>query len=141
MAATRTWRLWGSTCSATSCGQGLPGVEHQWRSGLGITADGALIYAAGPDLAPLQLAQLLIRAGAVRAMELDINPAWPVFASYAPASPDGPAAPSNGRKLLASSTTARTRSSLLRGPVISSRCRPAQPDQRPADHGLAGGSA
>jgi len=102
MATTWTWRFWGSTCSATSCGQGLPGVEHQWRSGLGITADGALIYAAGPDLAPLQLAQLLIRAGAVRAMELDINPAWPVFASYAPASPDGPAAPSNGRKLLAS---------------------------------------
>ena len=35
MVATRTWRLWGSTCSATSCGQGLPGVEHQWRSGRG----------------------------------------------------------------------------------------------------------
>ncbi len=102
MVTTRSWRFWGSTCSATTCGQGLPGVEHQWRSGLGITADGALIYAAGPDLAPLQLAQLLIRAGAVRAMELDINPAWPVFASYAPASPAGLAAPANGRKLLAS---------------------------------------
>lgn len=102
MVTTRSWRLWGSTCSATSCGQGLPGVEHQWRSGLGITVDGALVYTAGPDLAPLQLAQLLIRAGAVRAMELDINPAWPVFASYAPASSAGLAAPSNGSKLLAS---------------------------------------
>ena len=98
----RTWRFWGSTCSATSCGHGLPGVEHQWRSGLGINADGALVYAAGPALDPLQLAQLLITAGAVRAMELDINPAWPVFASYAPTSPAGLAAPSNGSKLLAS---------------------------------------
>jgi hypothetical protein len=99
---TRTWRFWGSTCSAISCGHGLPGVEHQWRSGLGITADGALVYTAGPALDPLQLAQLLVRAGAVRAMELDINPAWPVFASYSPASSAGLAAPSNGSKLLAS---------------------------------------
>ncbi len=35
-------------------------------------------------------------------MELDINPAWPVFASYAPTSPTGLAATSNGSKLLAS---------------------------------------
>jgi hypothetical protein len=102
LVTTRAWRYWGSTCSATSCGHGLPGVEHQWRSGLGITADGALVYTAGPALGPLQLAQLLIRAGAVRAMELDINPAWPVFASYTPPSPAGLAAPSNGSKLLAS---------------------------------------
>src|ERR1700759_5369786 len=51
MVATRTWRWWGSTCSATSCGRGLPGAEHQWRAGLGITADGALVYTAGPGLA------------------------------------------------------------------------------------------
>jgi hypothetical protein len=34
-------------------------------------------------------------------MQLDINPSWPVFASYTPARPRGPAAPSNGSKLLA----------------------------------------
>ena len=28
MVATRTWRWWGSTCSATSCGRGLPGVDR-----------------------------------------------------------------------------------------------------------------
>ena len=39
-AASANWRAWGSTCAATSCGHGVPGVEHQWRSGLGITADG-----------------------------------------------------------------------------------------------------
>ncbi len=42
-AATANWRAWGSTCAATSCGHGVPGVEHQWRSGLGITAEGALV--------------------------------------------------------------------------------------------------
>jgi hypothetical protein len=102
-AASANWQQWGSTCAATSCGHGIPGVEHQWRSGLGIAADGALIYAAGPDLDPLQLAQLLVRARAVRGMELDINPTWPVFATYDPP-PGAPAAPSNGRKLLSSTT-------------------------------------
>ena len=100
-AASANWRAWGSTCAATSCGHGVPGVEHQWRSGLGITADGALVYAAGPALDPLQLAQLLVRAGVVRGMQLDINPFWPVFATYDP--PVGaPAAPGNGSRLLPS---------------------------------------
>ena len=98
-AAAGNWRAWGSTCGAASCAASVPGIEHQWRSGLGITADGALVYASGPVLSPLQLAQLLARAGAVRGMQLDINPNWPVFVSYAPATAGGRAAPSNGRKL------------------------------------------
>jgi hypothetical protein len=98
-AASRRWRAWGSTCGATSCLATVPGIEHQWRSGLGITADGALVYAAGPALDPLQLAQLLVRAGAVRGMQLDINPNWPVFVTYDPA-PGAPAAAANGSKLL-----------------------------------------
>jgi len=36
-------------------------------------------------------------------MQLDINPNWPVFVTYDPP-PGGPAAPANGRKLLASTT-------------------------------------
>jgi hypothetical protein len=100
-AATPDWRTWGWTCGATSCAHAVPGIEHQWRSGVGITADGALVYVAGPALDPLQLAQLLVRAGAVRGMQLDINPDWPVFATYDP--PAGsPAAASNGRRLLSS---------------------------------------
>jgi len=99
--ASSNWQAWGSTCGATSCAATVPGIEHQWRSGLGITAAGALVYAAGPALDPLQLAQLLVRAGVVRGMQLDINPDWPDFVSYDP--PAGAlAAPSNGRKLLAS---------------------------------------
>jgi len=46
------------------------------RSGLGITASGELIWAAGEQLSPTSLAAALIAAGAVRAIELDINPAW-----------------------------------------------------------------
>ena len=102
LASTPNWLVWGATCGAYSCSG--PGIENQWRSGLGITADGALVYVAGPSLDPLQLAQLLVRAGAVRAMELDINPYWPDFVTYRPTSPYGLAAPGNGTKLLATMT-------------------------------------
>ena len=101
LAGTPNWGEWGATCGASSCNG--PGIEHQWRSGLGVTANGALVYVLGPGLAPLELAQLLARAGAVRAMELDINPDWPVLATYDPPSPNGLAAPANGTKLLATS--------------------------------------
>ena len=53
-----------------------------WRSGLGVTADGAVVYVAGPGLSALSLANLLVRAGAVRAMELDINTDWVDFFTY-----------------------------------------------------------
>ncbi len=99
-AAAGNWRAWGSTCGAHSCAASVPGLEHQWRTGLGITADGALVYAAGAALDPVQLAMLLVRAGAVRGMQLDINPFWPDFVAYRPGGAHGPAAPSNGRKLL-----------------------------------------
>jgi hypothetical protein len=48
----------------------------------------------------VDLAQLFVRAGAVRAMVLDMNPLWPVFATYSPATPTGFAAPGNGKDLL-----------------------------------------
>jgi hypothetical protein len=70
-----------------------------WRSGVGVTANGALVYAGGPGLSVYTLAQVLAHAGAVRAMELDINSAWVNYISYAEA-PGVPAAPENGTKLL-----------------------------------------
>ena len=97
------WQAWGNTCGATSCASTVPGIENQWRSGVGVSADGALVYAAGPDLTPLQLAQLLVHAGGIRGMELDINPNWPVFVTYDPSTPNGLAAPSNGSSLQPSS--------------------------------------
>jgi Phosphodiester glycosidase len=47
-----------------------------WRSGIGVDRNGGLIYIAGPGLSVNQLAELFLRAGAVRAMELDINSDW-----------------------------------------------------------------
>jgi hypothetical protein len=99
-AASADWYAWGNTCGATSCAHSVPSVEHQWRSAVGITADSALVYVTGPELDPLQLAQLLQRAGVVRGMELDINPSWTVFVTYDPP-PGGQADPTNGQKLLA----------------------------------------
>jgi len=101
-AAKGRWQAWGSTCGAHSCAASVPGIQHQWRSGLGITPNGALVYAVGPALDPLQLAWLLVRAGAVRGMELDINPYWPTFVAYDPSRPGGLAGPANGQRLLGS---------------------------------------
>jgi hypothetical protein len=54
-----------------------------WRSGVGIDRAGHLIYAAANDQTVGSLANILIRAGAVRAMQLDINSYWVTFISYA----------------------------------------------------------
>jgi hypothetical protein len=47
-----------------------------WRSALGITANGTLIYAAGDSLTAATLGKALQAAGAVMAMQTDINPEW-----------------------------------------------------------------
>ena len=54
-----------------------------WRSGIGIDARGDLIYAAANDQTVSSLAAILMRAGAIRAMQLDINSYWVTFNSYA----------------------------------------------------------
>jgi len=64
---------WGAT---------LGGVTQTWRSGVGVTRSGALVYVGGALLDASLLARLLIAAGSVRAMELDINPEWVSFATY-----------------------------------------------------------
>ncbi|MHB8317836.1 MAG: hypothetical protein ACYDEP_01185 [Acidimicrobiales bacterium] len=46
------------------------------RSALGEDAQGNIIYAASMSALPVDLASALISAGAVTAMELDINPYW-----------------------------------------------------------------
>ena len=68
----------------TQWGATLGDAVYVWRSGLGVTADGALVYVGGPGLNITDLANLLVRAGAVRAMELDINTDWVNF-SHLPA--------------------------------------------------------
>jgi hypothetical protein len=64
-------------------GRTLGGTFNVWRSGLGVTADGALVYVGGPALSISDLADTLVRAGAVRGMELDINTDWVEYATLA----------------------------------------------------------
>jgi hypothetical protein len=68
----------------SSWGATLGGSYDVWRSGVGVTADGRVIYVYGPALSVRQLAVLLQRAGAVEAMQLDINPYWTTFEYYQP---------------------------------------------------------
>jgi hypothetical protein len=71
-----------------------------WRSGVGVTSSGALVYAGGNDLSAASLAGVMARAGAVRAMELDINSEWVDYFTYAPAAPGQPSANLTVTKLL-----------------------------------------
>jgi hypothetical protein len=81
---------WGAT---------VGGQVLVWRSGIGVTKDGALVYAAGPGLSAYSLADVLAHAGAVRAMELDINTTWVDYFFFDQASGQ-PASPATGTKLL-----------------------------------------
>jgi hypothetical protein len=64
---------WGAT---------LGNAVRVWRSGIGVDRHGNLIYAAANDQTVVSLAHILMHAGAVRAMELDINSYWVTFNSY-----------------------------------------------------------
>jgi hypothetical protein len=68
----------------TSWGATLGGGYYVWRSGLGVTQSGRVIFAYGPALDVRTLADLLKRAGCVAAMELDINPDWMSYMYYLP---------------------------------------------------------
>jgi hypothetical protein len=66
---------WGAT---------LGGGYYVWRSGIGVTRSGRIVFVYGPALNVRELADLLQRAGAVTAMQLDINPAWMSYMYYLP---------------------------------------------------------
>jgi hypothetical protein len=53
-----------------------------WRSGLGITKEGDLLYAVGSSLSPASLAEALRVGGSQTAMQLDINAYWVRFFVY-----------------------------------------------------------
>ena len=50
--------------------------------GCATRVDGTLVYAAGRDLTASDLANVMVTAGCVRGMELDINPQYVVFIAY-----------------------------------------------------------
>lgn len=60
----------------------LHGGAYTWRSGLGVTQEGNVVYVAGNGLSPKTLAAALQMAGAVSAMQLDINPSQVRFDSF-----------------------------------------------------------
>ncbi len=60
----------------------LGGGYYVWRSGIGMTKDGRIIYVYGPALDVRQLATLLQHAGVAEGMQLDINPAWTSYEYY-----------------------------------------------------------
>ncbi len=64
---------WGAT---------LGNAIQVWRSAVGVDKYGNLLYAAANDQTVRSLAQIMLRAGAVRAMELDINTYWVSFITY-----------------------------------------------------------
>jgi len=68
----------------------LHGVPAVWRTALGIDRAGNLIYASAPAQTAASMAQIMIQAGAIRAMQLDINPEWPIYVTYAGPGAQGP---------------------------------------------------
>ena len=68
--------------NSTDWGFTLGNAVRVWRTGLGVDRRGNLIYAAADYQTVTTLAEILKRAGAVRAMELDINPEWPTLITY-----------------------------------------------------------
>ena len=72
--ATDSNRSWGFTGPANK--------SAVWRSGAGITADGQILWVGGPGLSIEALADTLVRAGAIRGMQLEINQEWVQFNTY-----------------------------------------------------------
>jgi hypothetical protein len=68
-----TTSTWGFT---------LGNKTYVWRSAVGVRQDGSLVFVVGASMSVRTLANIVHDAGAVRAMELDINPQWTNFITY-----------------------------------------------------------
>ena len=69
-----------SEMTARNWGASINGAVAVWRSGLGLSQDGrVLYYAAGDNLVVSALARGLQAAGAYSAMQLDVNNYWVYF--------------------------------------------------------------
>jgi len=63
-------------------GYTLGSAVRVWRTGVGIDRLGNLIYVVADYQTVISLAQILQHAGAVEAMEFDINPEWHTLITY-----------------------------------------------------------
>jgi hypothetical protein len=75
-------RLSPALNDSSQWGLTLGNAVRVWRTGVGIDRRGNLIFAAANDQTVITLARILQRAGAVRAMQFDINPEWPTLITY-----------------------------------------------------------
>jgi hypothetical protein len=57
-------------------------LQFTWRSGMGTTAHGDVVYVAGDQLNLAALAAALVQAGAVTGMELDMHAGMEFFSSW-----------------------------------------------------------
>lgn len=73
-----TTRAWGKT---------VGNATYVWRSALGVRKDGSLVFVVGASMSVTTLANIVHDAGAVSAMELDINQSWTNFITYTHPSP------------------------------------------------------
>ncbi len=71
----RNKKLWGRTPTTDI---------YTWRTGMGQTKNGRLLFAVGNNLTPETLAIALKMAGAENAIQLDINPNWVRFNIFSP---------------------------------------------------------
>ena len=90
-----------SSANSLAWGKTLGGTFNVWRSGLGVTKDGALVYVGGPAMSISDLANVLARAGVVTGMQLDINTDWVQYSTFTGA-PNAPVNGNNGTSLLSS---------------------------------------
>jgi len=73
---------WGQVWYGTGSGH-----NFIWRSGIGIRADGSVVYVQSAALSAGSLANLLVKAGAVEGMALDMNQAFANGDFYGPYRP------------------------------------------------------
>jgi hypothetical protein len=68
--------------SSLKWGETIGNTLRVWRTGVGIDRRGNLIFVAADAQSVTSLARLLQHAGAVRAMQFDINPYWHTLITY-----------------------------------------------------------
>jgi hypothetical protein len=70
---------WGQVWYGTGSGK-----NYIWRSGIGLRADGTVVYVQSQALSAKSLADLMVRAGVVKGMALDMNAAFANGDMYGP---------------------------------------------------------
>lgn len=68
--------------STNDWGKTVGNRTYVWRTALGIRKDGSLVFVVGNSMSVHTLANIVRGAGAVRAIELDINRSWTNFITY-----------------------------------------------------------